>query len=149
MISVFYWLNLVDWIIPHIYILVALHKPTASLYSGFIYRMYHQCVSFQTCTSLRGRVNNCYTGYFRKVYQSPQAWAPRNILMCLSFQKHTKKFILCFDFIANINISKYMLKNIFESFECIESPMFSSRRLSLWNIARYTISNKTVDSPRG
>ena len=71
------------------------------------------------------------TGYFRKVYRGLQVRVPHNILKYLSIQKlpqkrfhqsvypsnsHKRIFILvlCFNFITNINICKYKLKNIFK-----------------------------------
>ena len=66
-----------------------------------------------------------YTGYFRKVYRSFHARVPRSIylyksgwksgLTSLSFYRiHKKIFILCFNFLTNISICKYILKSIFD-----------------------------------
>ena len=66
---------------------------------------------------------NGNTGYFRKVYRSLQVRVPHNILKYLSIHKlpqkrshqsiypsnSQKKFILCFNFITNLNICKYIL----------------------------------------
>ena len=76
-------------------------------------------------------VQSTYTGYFWKVYRSLHVRVPHNILKYLSIQKlpqkpshqsiylsnSQKKIILCFNFITNINICKYILyfQNIFIS----------------------------------
>ena len=72
---------------------------------------------------------NQYTGYFIKVYRSLQVRVLHKILKYLSIQKLPQKrshhsiyllnsqkkiFILCFNFITNINKCKYIHKNIFE-----------------------------------
>ena len=67
------------------------------------------------------------------------------------YRIHTKIFILCLNFITNINICKYILKIFQVNFISIilnvhNDPCFEDkeRPLLVWNTVRYTFPNKAV-----